>query len=108
MSALTKGKRPIPWEPVGDRPTKMTKRIAGQIQGGGMSQIAALFGHSDNAGDAQRDRVSFAGLSPTGSWEPVGDGPTRMAKCIVGRIQGGGLRPAAALLRQFDNDEDAH
>jgi len=54
-------------EPVGDRPTKMTKRTAGQIQGGGMRQIAALFGHSDNAGDAQRDRVSFAGLSPTGS-----------------------------------------
>ena len=40
----------------------MTKRIAGQIQGEGMRQIAALFGHSDNAGDAQRDRVSFAGL----------------------------------------------
>ena len=46
----------------------MTKRIAVHIQGGGVRRIAALFGHSDNAGDAQRDRVSLAGLSLTGSW----------------------------------------
>ena len=37
----------------------MAKRIAGQIQGGGVRQIAALFGHSDNAGDARLDRVSL-------------------------------------------------
>ena len=45
----------------------MTKCIAGQIQGGGVRRIAVLFGHSDNAGDVQRDRVSLAGLSPTDS-----------------------------------------
>ena len=45
----------------------MAKRIAEQIQGGGLRRIAALFGHSDNAGDARRNRVSLAGLSPTSS-----------------------------------------
>lgn len=45
----------------------MTMWIAGQIQGEGVRRIAALFGYSDNAGAAERDRVSFAGLSLTGS-----------------------------------------
>ena len=47
--------------------------IGGQDQGGGVRQIAALFGHSDNAEPVLRDQASRPSLFPTDSLEPVGD-----------------------------------
>ena len=49
----------------------MAKWIGCQDQGGGVRQIAELFGHSDNAEPGIRDQASRPSLFPTDSKEAI-------------------------------------